>query len=327
VRGAPALARLQQLSGAPLPEVGALALRRLSRADDELDEALLVRVDATSCELHLHGSPVLVASLERALAAGTEEPASDGIEALALCDLASAVSEAGARLLLDQARGALRRSAMHMARMTPARRERAWRAMHQRARVADFLLHPRRVLLAGPPNAGKSTLFNLLVGSDRALVSAQPGTTRDLVEGLARLGPWPIVAVDSAGLDAGGAPSADPIGALAQQRALAELARADLVLWCDPGASAPPEAGSRVAVLATRGDLPGRAAALAALEDPGAALERIEGVYRARFDLPARLLHPGSAAPFRAAQLEELRGTALGWLGAAPPIEGPRGLL
>ena len=83
-----------------------------------------------------------------------------------------------------------------------------------------------RVVLAGPPNAGKSTLFNRLVGSERALVAPEAGTTRDAVrESITHNGLF-FEIVDSAGL------LADPQGIdrLAVERSREEIARADLVL-------------------------------------------------------------------------------------------------
>jgi len=56
------------------------------------------------------------------------------------------------------------------------------------------------VVLCGPPNSGKSTLFNALVGSDRAIVNKDPGTTRDLLDALIVIDGVPITLVDTAGL-------------------------------------------------------------------------------------------------------------------------------
>ena len=55
--------------------------------------------------------------------------------------------------------------------------------------------------IVGRPNVGKSTLFNRLVGKRLALVDDQPGVTRDLREGAARLGDLRFVVIDSAGLE------------------------------------------------------------------------------------------------------------------------------
>lgn len=56
------------------------------------------------------------------------------------------------------------------------------------------------VVLAGPPNAGKSSLFNALVGEERAIVTPEPGTTRDAIEAAVSIGGFPFRLVDTAGL-------------------------------------------------------------------------------------------------------------------------------
>lgn len=103
-----------------------------------------------------------------------------------------------------------------------------------------------RVVLAGPPSAGKSTLFNTLLGRPRALVHPAPGTTRDaLVEALTlsedARGPITIDLVDLAGLDDVAPASLD---AAVQRAARAEMDRASLVVWCQradaPARTAPP---------------------------------------------------------------------------------------
>ncbi len=84
-----------------------------------------------------------------------------------------------------------------------------------------------RVALAGPPNAGKSSLLNALAKSDLAIVSDEPGTTRDVREVQLDLGGRLVVLVDMAGLRAADS-KAEAEGV---RRAEAEISRADLVLW------------------------------------------------------------------------------------------------
>ena len=89
-----------------------------------------------------------------------------------------------------------------------------------------------RLVVLGPPNAGKSTLFNYLCGAERAIVSPHPGTTRDLVEAELDIGGVTVVVQDTAGLRDGG----DEVEAEGHRRALGAAAAADaaLVLWaCD----------------------------------------------------------------------------------------------
>ena len=83
------------------------------------------------------------------------------------------------------------------------------------------------VVLAGPPNVGKSTLMNALVGRDVSITSAAAGTTRDLVETFMDVKGLPIVFVDSAGVRE----SSDPVEREGIERALSRAGGADLVLW------------------------------------------------------------------------------------------------
>jgi tRNA modification GTPase len=99
-----------------------------------------------------------------------------------------------------------------------------------------------RVALAGPPNAGKSSLLNALAKSDLAIVSDEPGTTRDVREVALDLGGRLVVLVDMAGLRA----TESRAEAEGVRRAEAEIAKADLVLWLlapDVDPIDPPPAG------------------------------------------------------------------------------------
>ncbi len=69
-----------------------------------------------------------------------------------------------------------------------------------RIRESRLLREGARVVLAGAPNAGKSSLLNALVGENRAIVSDRPGTTRDVIEVWLDLEGWPVRLIDTAGL-------------------------------------------------------------------------------------------------------------------------------
>ena len=84
-----------------------------------------------------------------------------------------------------------------------------------------------RVAIAGPPNAGKSTLFNRLARREAAIVSPFPGTTRDVLEIHLDLGGYPVTVLDTAGIR----DATDPIEREGVRRACEQAARADLVLW------------------------------------------------------------------------------------------------
>ncbi|TRD11363.1 tRNA uridine-5-carboxymethylaminomethyl(34) synthesis GTPase MnmE [Erythrobacter insulae] len=85
-----------------------------------------------------------------------------------------------------------------------------------------------RVVLAGPPNSGKSTLFNALVESEAAITSPIAGTTRDVIERPVSISGVPFLFVDTAGLRED---SDDEIEGIGIDRAKSELSRADAVLW------------------------------------------------------------------------------------------------
>ena len=84
------------------------------------------------------------------------------------------------------------------------------------------------VVIAGPPNAGKSSLFNALLGDARALVTEIPGTTRDAIEALLDRQPTPLRLVDTAGLR----DTSDPIERLGIETSTRYLGRARVVLAC-----------------------------------------------------------------------------------------------
>jgi tRNA modification GTPase len=83
------------------------------------------------------------------------------------------------------------------------------------------------VAIAGPPNAGKSTLFNRLARREAAIVSPFPGTTRDVIEVYLDLAGYPVTLLDTAGIR----DSDDPVEQEGVRRARARAKSADLVLW------------------------------------------------------------------------------------------------
>ena len=129
------------------------------------------------------------------------------------------------------------------------------------APAAERLREGALLVLAGRPNAGKSSLFNALLGADRTLVTEIPGTTRDAVEAPADFLGWPVRLVDTAGLwDATG-----PIDRLGIEMSRRYLAAADLVLLCVETGRAPGADETAIAVerptlmVRTKADLNGGA--------------------------------------------------------------------
>jgi len=118
-----------------------------------------------------------------------------------------------------------------------------------------------RVVLAGPPNSGKSTLFNALVESEAAITSAIAGTTRDVIERSVGIAGVPFTFVDTAGLRTEGAEEIETIGI---ERARGEFARADVVLWLGPEGEGP-EASWEVAPRMDASDFVAKASPVYAL--------------------------------------------------------------
>jgi tRNA modification GTPase len=122
-------------------------------------------------------------------------------------------------------------------------------------RTGERLREGLSVVLAGPPNAGKSTLLNTLARRDVAIVSPMAGTTRDIIEVHCDLGGLPVIVIDTAGLRESG----DAVEQEGVSRARARAQEADLVLWLippeGPETEAPP--ARRLLRVGTKADLGG----------------------------------------------------------------------
>ncbi len=123
------------------------------------------------------------------------------------------------------------------------------------------------VALVGPPNAGKSSLLNALLGRDRAIVAPTPGTTRDIVEGTVEIAGVPVRMLDTAGLATPG----DAIEAEGMKRTRRALEESDIAVLVVDGSSAGPSAQDavdvalgerRAIVVRSKADLPPHPAAV-----------------------------------------------------------------
>lgn len=153
------------------------------------------------------------------------------------------------------------------------------------ARAGRLLRDGARVVLAGAPNAGKSSLMNALLGVRRAIVSDTPGTTRDAIEEGLDIDGWPVRLVDTAGLRE----TADRIEAEGVRRAEELIGSADVVLALDcdvPGAVR----------LHAKCDL-GRGEGLNVSALTGEGLDALRSALAARFAALAEGLSDGSATP------------------------------
>lgn len=325
LRGRGAWDRVRRLvGGGTEPAPGELRLVRLraggAGGEELIDEALLWREGPERVELSLHGAPTVLRRLADELELPLETPAADGgsvesLEAEAERLLAHAPSEAAARVLLDQAEGALRAALDRLDPADSASFLAGIDALLARGRRAAFLFTPPVVVLAGAVNAGKSTLFNALLDRERVVVSETRGTTRDAVRERCLLGAWAVDLVDTAGEREGVAPD-DPEHA-GQLLGRQVRAQADLVVWLsrDPGAPLPRRGESSVATVrvtsaADRLTPEERERAphpLAARDDPRGARGLVEVLVHDALRLPSEPWDSAAAVPFSATQRRMLK--------------------
>lgn len=178
--------------------------------DAEGEDVVVCRVADDRYELHCHGGRAAQERIIRDLsstgiaAAMWRPDADDSLAAAAGIDLLKAKTAKAAAVLHNQYAGRLSAKIGELIEasnsLTPDGRRAAVAELIEAGRVGVRLIDPFRVLLAGPPNVGKSTLLNRLLGWERAIVDAAPGTTRDALHEEMSLEGWPVVVIDSAGL-------------------------------------------------------------------------------------------------------------------------------
>ena len=133
----------------------------------------------------------------------------------------------------------------------------AIRKMILSAENGTILRNGVQVVIAGQPNAGKSSLLNALLGFDRAIVTEIPGTTRDTLEELVSLRNIPVRLTDTAGLRES---AADPVEKLGIRRSLDSLRDASCIFWVLDAST--PETASESALYLMR-NRPGKGTMLA----------------------------------------------------------------
>jgi tRNA modification GTPase len=242
----------RELPAEPVPGkvwLGRMGASRQSAAADEVVLAVKRPGPGAWLEIHCHGGREVVRLLLEACAADGIQTCSwqelerltggDPARTAALEALVEARTPRTAAILLDQYHGALARAvdevraALEGGRFLDA--EASLRDLTRWAPLGRRLIQPWRVVIAGAPNVGKSSLVNALAGYRRSVVTATPGTTRDVVTTLVALEGWLVELADTAGLRA----EAGELERMGMERAQTAAAQADLCLWVLDGAAPP----------------------------------------------------------------------------------------
>ncbi len=235
----PLLASLPLFSarGVPLPipaPPGRISLCRWGHSTTE--DVVVAAVDSQTLEVHCHGGDVAARRITEDLsAAGCEivpwqtivGQAKGPLESEIRDELARATTFRCAALLAEQADAQLLRAAIERILAADLDGGRLQARIGELLRWADFGLHlsrPWKVVVAGRPNVGKSSLINALLGFTRSLVFDVPGTTRDVVTETTAFDGWPVELADTAGMRE----SSDPVEAAGVRLARDRLADADL---------------------------------------------------------------------------------------------------
>ncbi|HEV3084446.1 MAG TPA: GTPase [Gemmataceae bacterium] len=238
------LFRPRSAAGSPLPEqpeVGPLWLGLLGApAADEV--VITIKQTAPALvEVHCHGGREVVRMLQELFATRgvpscswqefLRRTAGNALQAAAAMCLANALTVRTAAILLDQYQGAFsnarERIFKHWDQGASDDAAESLAKMKRICSIGRHLTKPYRVVLAGAPNVGKSSLANALAGYERCIVTETPGTTRDVVTTLIAVDGWPVQLADTAGLRAGGTDLEAQGMSLSRDAA----SQADLCLW------------------------------------------------------------------------------------------------
>jgi tRNA modification GTPase len=241
-------------SGLPLPaqpEAGRIWLGRLG---EEVTDQVVVTVPGKEpvvwLEVHCHGGLEVSRLIQEVFGRRGFQTCSwqqfhrlasgNLLRSEALAALAEARTARTAAILLDQYQGACERGIAAVIRAWDRNEhsEEAGRLLEDMARyvaVGGHLTQPWRVVVAGPPNVGKSSLVNALAGYQRCIAADTPGTTRDLVTTTLGIDGWLVELVDTAGVREATGELEEKGIRLAREAA----SRADLCLWVLDASAAP----------------------------------------------------------------------------------------
>lgn len=212
------------------PRKGLVSVGRLMRDDELVDECVISTIGNNHFELCVHASLAVMRAIEELFAIDGFSEAKC-IPAMyrdaALISIANTSYSAG--ILSSSTTQCWHKEFDEIERLITssciAELHARLDVLCQSASYSDLLIRPRRVALFGAPNAGKSTLFNALLGFNRVIATDEPGTTHDIIEEGIQINGFPLILLDAPGHGGQG-----ELAQILDDNALSAVNNADLVL-------------------------------------------------------------------------------------------------
>ncbi|HEY5503909.1 MAG TPA: GTPase, partial [Sedimentisphaerales bacterium] len=217
---------------------GKIMLGTIAANNETIDQVTIGCEDNNTYAINCHGNPLIVERLMQLLRQQgaklltaeqllAKDKSLGTIAIEAKLTLPKAKTIQGTQIILNQIDSGLAASAKNWLQNPPDKIAVEAQKIIDKSKIAKFVIFGCRIVLAGPPNTGKSTLLNQLCGRRKAIVADIKGTTRDWVSANCQIGSLAIELIDTAGLDE---KLADDINKAAQQTAAELINQADIVL-------------------------------------------------------------------------------------------------
>jgi tRNA modification GTPase len=218
---------------------GKILLGTIAADNETIDQVTIGCEDNNTYAINCHGNPLIVERLmqllqqqgvelltaEQLLSKTSAENNTIAIEAKLTLPKAKTIQ--GTQIILNQIDSGLTASAKNWLQNQPEKIAVEAQKILGKSKIAKLIILGSRIVLAGPPNTGKSTLLNQLCGRQKAIVADTKGTTRDWVSANCQIGSLVLELIDTAGLDE---KLASDIEKAAQQTAAELIDKADIVL-------------------------------------------------------------------------------------------------
>ena len=219
--------------------VGKIHVGTITDGSRTIDQVTIGCEKPDTFSINCHGNPLIVEQImqllqQRGVELITAEQllvrTFDGINTIALeakLNLLKAKTIEGTQIILNQIDSGLTSTAKNWLENPTDKIAAEDKKIIEASKIAKLIIFGCRIVLAGPPNTGKSTLLNQLCGNQKAIVTNIKGTTRDWVSAECRIGPMSVELIDTAGLDE---KLTDDIDKAAKKAAVELINQADLVL-------------------------------------------------------------------------------------------------